>query len=88
MPSTEIALNTNAFGGSFVFFSLIKPTLKNPKEPPNQRKTTRQTMSETSSTDISAAYNSSHTKVGFMWLNEELLIYPSIFLVSSESLRN
>tara|TARA_R110000796_G_scaffold217281_2_gene333330 strand:- start:371 stop:484 length:114 start_codon:yes stop_codon:yes gene_type:complete len=27
----------NTFGGTFVFFRTLNPTLKNPKEPPSQR---------------------------------------------------
>ena len=34
---TMTAGQPNAFGGTFVFFSTHKPTLKNPKEPPSQR---------------------------------------------------
>ena len=48
---------TNAFGGTFVFFSKAQTNAKNPKEPPSQRTTSLHTMNETTTTDERAACN-------------------------------
>jgi len=70
------------------FFPTHKPTLKNPKEPPSQRTTTRQTMNETTTTDRRAACNSGFAKKRVQWLIEHSTSHQHLCWLDSFVLRN
>jgi hypothetical protein len=65
------------------FFPTHRPTLKNPKEPPSQRTTTRQTMDETTTTDRRAACNSGFAKKRVQWLIEHSTSHQLLCYVDS-----
>jgi len=70
------------------FLPTHNPTLKNAKELPSQRTTTRQTMNETTTTDRRAACNSGFAKKRVQWLIEHSTSHQILWYVDSFVLRN
>ena len=79
---------TNAFGGTFVFFSKAQTNAKNPKEPPSQRTTSLHTMNETTTTDERAACNRRLAKKRVQWLIEHSTSYQLLCWFDGLVLRN
>jgi hypothetical protein len=69
------------------FLPTHNSTLKNAKELPSQRTTTRQTMTETTTTERKAACNS-FAKKGVQWLIEHSTSYQHLWFIDSLVLRN
>ena len=70
------------------FFPTHKAKQKNAKEPPSQRTTTRQPMTETTTTDRRAACNSGFAKKRVQWLIEHSTSHQHLWYVDSLVLRN
>ena len=78
----------NAFGGTFVFFSTHRPTLKKSKRATKQPHQDTANMDRHCTTERTPAPNSGLAKVAVQWLIEHLCFVSSSVVADSFVLRN
>jgi hypothetical protein len=79
---------SNAFGGTFVFFSTHRPTLKKSKRATKPTHQDTVNMDRHSDRRESTTGNSGFKKLAVQWLNEHLCFVSSVVLADSFVLRN
>ena len=85
----QICGQPNAFGGTFVFFSTHRPTLKKFKRATKQPHQDTATMGRHSTTEKEQRrHNSTYKKLAVQWLNKHLCFVSGSVLADSLVLRN
>ncbi len=78
----------NAFGGTFVFFSTHRSTLKKFKRATNQPHQDTANIDRQTTTERTPACNSTYKKLAVKWLNETSCFVSSSVVADSFRLRN